>query len=163
MSAPSWNPRASAENNGDFIHVETYSGYRLALADPMAKEYYLEADAADEALGKAALDALAQSRALTLEQSTQLRATSEERYEKWVKSVMAKYGYKTRRALFKNMKSCGIECCEGRITIRPSNHEKLEGWSGDGISKQDHVVIPADSAPEEVGAALRLAFSRCIG
>ncbi|NDL44379.1 contact-dependent growth inhibition system immunity protein, partial [Photorhabdus laumondii] len=43
----------------------------------------------------------------------------------------------------------------------PSSHEKLEGWSGDGISVADYVVIPADSSPEEVGAALRLAFSRC--
>jgi hypothetical protein len=102
MNEPKARKWAGAVNNGDFIQIKTYSGYRLALADPMAKEHYLEPDAPDEVLGKAMLDALAQSRALTLEQSTELRFTSEERYEKWVKSVMEKYGYKTRRALFKN-------------------------------------------------------------
>jgi hypothetical protein len=61
------------------------------------------------------------------------------------------------------MKSCDIECSGGIITIGPTKHEKLEGWGrtkGDGI---EDVVIPPNSPPAEVGAALRLAFSRCIG
>lgn len=47
------------------------------------------------------------------------------------------------------------------MTIRPSRHEKLEGWGGTGIGGSDHVVISANSTPEQIGFALRLAFSRC--
>jgi hypothetical protein len=74
---------------------------------------------------------------------------------------MQRYGYKTKRALFKNMKSCSVEVDDGMMTIQPWHHEKLEGWSGNGISKEDYVVIPANSTPGEIGEALRLAFSRC--
>ncbi|MBP9693427.1 MAG: CdiI family contact-dependent growth inhibition immunity protein [Alphaproteobacteria bacterium] len=61
------------------------------------------------------------------------------------------------------MKSCGINLDQGLITIRPSHHEKLEAWSGEGIDKRDYVNIPHDSEPSQIGAALRLAFSRCTG
>ncbi|WP_338052467.1 contact-dependent growth inhibition system immunity protein [Stutzerimonas marianensis] len=45
--------------------------------------------------------------------------------------------------------------------MRPSHHEKLEAWSGKGLSESDYVIIPSGSSPSDVGAALRLAFSRC--
>ncbi|WP_455816397.1 contact-dependent growth inhibition system immunity protein [Pseudomonas cerasi] len=61
------------------------------------------------------------------------------------------------------MKSCGIQCCEGVITIRPSFHEKAEAWSGRAIEKSDYVVLAANSPEADIGAALRLAFSRCKG
>jgi hypothetical protein len=59
------------------------------------------------------------------------------------------------------MKSCSVESKLGLLTIKPSYHEKLEAWSGDGIAKSDYVVLPADSPPEEIGVAIRLALSRC--
>jgi len=74
---------------------------------------------------------------------------------------MDRYGYRTKRALFKNMKSCGILAEGDVIIISPSRHEKLEAWGrekGDGI---EDVVIEANRSPSEIGAALRLAFSRC--
>ena len=84
-----------------------------------------------------------------------------ERYAAWTKALMEHYGYKTKRALFKEMKKCGIESKSGVIDIRPSHHEKLEGWSGEGITEEDHIKLAANSSPAEIGAALRLAFSRC--
>jgi len=85
-----------------------------------------------------------------------------ERYLEWVRSLMTTYGYKTKRELFKDMKNCSIECRNGTIIIGPSCHDRLEGWSGDGIRQEDHVVIRADGPVADVGAALRLAFARCI-
>ena len=72
---------------------------------------------------------------------------------------MEKYGYKTKRSMFKNMKSVSIQRKENQIIFGPSHHEKLEVW---GRTKGD-IIIPANSSPAEVGAALRLAFSRCTG
>ena len=74
---------------------------------------------------------------------------------------MTRYGYKTKRALFKNMLSCGVTLQEGTIIIRPSYHDQLEGWSGGRFTEKDYVRVPETASPAEVGAGLRLAFSRC--
>ena len=60
------------------------------------------------------------------------------------------------------MKAFFIHCSDDRITISPSRHEKLEVWSETGINESDHVLLPVGSAPEEIGAGLKLALSRCI-
>lgn len=167
---------AGAKNNGDFICVETWSGYRAPVGDYKGKQHLLTPDTSDEVLGAAVKDALAHSRFVLgvprpgsvyppeLEFDMELYdyKKSAERYAAWIKNLMTTYGYKTKRALFKDMKSCGIESKEGILTIRPSYHEKLEAWSGHCISEDDYVVLPADSTPAEIGAALRLAFSRCL-
>ena len=44
------------------------------------------------------------------------------------------------------------------LTISPSRHVKLEPW--DAIDA-DNVILSPDNSPEEIGADLRLALSRC--
>lgn len=86
-----------------------------------------------------------------------------ERYAAWIAMLMGKYGYKTKRALFKDMKNCGIHLVNGVITISPTRHEKLEAWGrtkGDGL---EDVILSLDCSPAEIGAGLRLALSRCKG
>lgn len=155
---------AGAYCNGDFVCLKTYSGYRLALMDPEASEYLLTFDVQNEVLGNAILSCLSESRFLDYEESQKLRLNTKENYQNWVAKMQSLYGYKTKSALFKKMMSCGIQLeNDNAIVIRPSNHEKLEAWSGDGIRESDYVKISADSPPAEIGAALRLAFSRCLG
>lgn len=166
---------ADAKFNTDFICIETYSGYRSSQADPQGAQHLVRPDASDQELGAALLDALAHSRFVlpeprkdiwihpeaTFDMSLYDYDLNNQRYVEWVCKLMEVYGYKNRRALFKDMKNCGVESKNDGITIRPRHHEKLEAWSGKGISESDNVVIPANSSPAEVGAALRLAFSRC--
>ena len=164
-----------AKTNGDFICIETWSGYRSASRDPHGVQYLFDMDVSDEALGAAVRDVLIHSRFVLPAPRKDVRIHPEatfdadfydykkgiERYAKWTKDLMGKYGYKTKRALFMDMKSCDIEEREGVITIGPNHHEKLEAWGrekGDGI---EDVVIEASRGPSEIGAALRLAFSRC--
>lgn len=59
------------------------------------------------------------------------------------------------------MKNCSVELVKDTLIIQPSHHEKLEAWSGKGITESDYVVVSVNSSPGEVGAALRLAISRC--
>lgn len=158
-----WKPLASAKNNGDFISVEAYSGYLMALADPQATEFLLNPEASDEELGRVTLEALKQSRFLSLEEATELRVNASESYKNWVAKLMAQYGYKTKRALFKTMKNCDIVVHGEIIKIEPTFHEKLEAWDGEGFTEEDYVKVPVDASPEDIGAALRLAFSRCTG
>jgi hypothetical protein len=158
--AASW---ANALENGEFMCIETESGYRRRALDPQGKQHLLPPDSSDDTIGNAILDALKHSRFLSLEEAQVFfdYDAVNRRYSEWVDSLMRHYGYRNKRALFKNMKCCSIEFKEGVIAFKPTHHDRLEGWSGDGISETDHVSIPIDSAPAEIGAALRLAFSRC--
>ncbi|MCU1719279.1 contact-dependent growth inhibition system immunity protein [Pseudomonas sp. 5P_3.1_Bac2] len=166
---------ADAGVNQEFIYVKTYSGYRSSRADPQGVEHHASPETSDQELGFAVLDALTHSRFVlpeprkdvwihpeaTFDMELYDYSLTNLRYDQWVGSILERYGYKTKRALFKDMKKCSIESKRDQITIRPSHHEKLEAWSGNGISESDYVTIPSGSSPSDVGAALRLAFSRC--
>jgi hypothetical protein len=155
--------QAAVYKNDDFFCIKTFSGYRSSHVDPKGKHHLLELNASDEALGVALLDALAHSRFLLPEEDPELfdYQLGAERYHAWVAAIRKQYGYKSKRAMFKNMSSCGVEKVSSLITIRPRAHETLEGWGGEGINKEDYVVLPDSSSSAELGAALRLAFSRC--
>ncbi|MFC0510614.1 contact-dependent growth inhibition system immunity protein [Asaia spathodeae] len=167
---------ANIKMNEKFINVSTSSGYRSSIRDILGKDIYLSTDADQSDLGHAILSALGVSRFVLPERRTDGVThpdleydmslydykKSDERYKKWVAEAMEKFGYKTKKAMFKNMKSCEVEKDERSIIIIPWKHEKLEAWSLDGLSEGDNVVIPADSSAEEIGLAARLALSRCI-
>ncbi len=155
--------QARAYFNGDFFSVRTLSGHRMMGIDPLGAEHYLPPGATDEALGIAVIDALKYSRLLSLEDTRIFfdPKARDIRYTQWVQSLTAKFGYKGKQKLFKNMMSCGIRAVEGVLTIAPTLHERLEGWGrkkDDGI---EDVVIQYTSEPIVIGQALRLAFSRC--
>jgi hypothetical protein len=154
---------AVAECNEKFICIETYSYYGATGSDPLGSEHLLPPDADDASLGTAILDALSRSRELTAEEAKTFFDWQQRKktYAEWIERLKGLYGYKTKRAMFKNMKSCDIKRKGGQITIEPSHHDKLTGWSGEGISPQDYAVVNADSPPDKIGAALRLAFERC--
>jgi len=156
---------ASALKNEKFVLIETFSGYRGSGRDDLGSQHTLPVTASAQELGAALLDALAHSRFLSLDELDEFfdYEKGQRDHAAWVQALMQRHGYKTRRALFKNMDCCSIDLPvqERQIKIVPMTHEKLEGWGrtkGDGI---EDVYISADSLPEEVGKALLLAFSRC--
>jgi hypothetical protein len=164
MNIPNDKSWTYVKFNNDFIFVETYSGYFNCLPDPDGKKYFLPPSSTNGELGGSVLEALAVSRMIDPKESPDFfdfRGRVAIQYNEWVADAMIKFGYKTKRALFKDMKSCSVEAVGGLITIRPSHHEKLEAWSGKGINEKDYVVISSSSSPGDVGASLRLACSRC--
>ncbi|HFP3820640.1 TPA: contact-dependent growth inhibition system immunity protein [Escherichia coli] len=148
----------------EFLLIETQSGLGRTSADPLFPPHLLLPEADDECTGETILQALSNSRTLNkLEDRVAFfdLEKGKDKYAAWIAMLMDKYGYKTKRALFKDMKHCIIHCVNGVITISPTRHEKLEGWGrtkGDGI---EDVILPADSSLAEIGAGLRLALSRC--
>lgn len=154
---------AEAYKNRKFMSITTYSGYSSFSADPQGKEYRLLANADDRTMGNVVLDTLKYSRILSPKEDFELFSNqkTEERYQRWIAELMAEYGYKSRRALFKEMHSCKIKKLGGNIIISPRWHEKLEMWSISASKGPFPIIIPDSSSPEEIGAALRLAFSRC--
>lgn len=157
--------------NADFICVDTCSGYRGGShRDPKGVQHLLSPDACDLVLGEAVQDALAHSRwvlparreGLTFPEGVEFDISVghfKVNYPAWVSALMERYGYKTKRALFKGMQSVSIESKNGVLTFTPSHHAKLEAW--EGVGEDANVVISAASTPQETGVALRLALSRC--
>jgi hypothetical protein len=150
--------------NDEFVCVQTCSGLRSTASDPAGKLIFLHAAPAPHELGQALQAALSVSRTLTPEEIGQFFDVQaiEKRYEDWVAVVMQKFGYSTRRNLFKKMKHCQVVCSEGTISIRPTFHEKLEAWSGKSIEKTDHVLIPETVSSHDIGEGALLAMSKCI-
>lgn len=151
--------------NGCVYIVSTLSVYNILEKDFDAGEHILETGCSNQFLGSAARDALNQSREIPLDEVDAFHDAekADYRYKAWIEATIKRLGYRSKRALFDRMHRCGIRLADGVITIRPSNHDRLEGWSGEGIDEDDYVVIPEKSTPEEIGAAVRLAFTRCRG
>ncbi|EPB8105511.1 contact-dependent growth inhibition system immunity protein [Yersinia enterocolitica] len=149
----------------EFLSVETDSGLGMVGSDPLFPPHLLPPDADDQTIGEAVLIALSNSRTLSLEESADFfdLEKGKEQYAAWIAMLMERYGYKTKRALFKDMKNCSIHCLNDVITISPMRHEKLEAWGGTGRGGRDKVILPVNSPPSEIGAAFRLALSRCKG
>ncbi len=156
---------AGAKATPTLVTVGTRSGYRGTALDLAGAQYAFRHEVSDQELGAAVLECLAHSRFLdTPELQDELfhPDAAARSYAAWIERLMRFGGYKTKRALFKDMLSCSIEQEDGTITIRPSRHEKLEAWSAEGFTDADNVVIRADAPPGEIGSALREAFRRCV-
>ncbi|THF63404.1 contact-dependent growth inhibition system immunity protein [Pseudothauera rhizosphaerae] len=150
--------------NKDFFFIETYSGYWNCLPDDLGRQFILKPGVTDEELGFAVLDGLAASRQINPKNDPgffDIGGRVVPQYHSWVDKIIAEFGYKNRRDMFKGMRNCLVEMVCDSIIMQPMHHEKLEAWSGKGIAETDYVVIPSQSHPVDVGQALRLAVSRC--
>jgi hypothetical protein len=153
--------RAEGIANGDFIGILTYSGRGLLGRDPKGSQHLLPSDASNDALGTAIRDALQRSRFLSpLEYESFFDPQKgKEKHDQWVKMLMTRYAYKTKKALFKHMKSCEIISRDQSIVFRPTHHDKLEGWAD--IGDESAIAVSAVTSDEALGQALREAFARC--
>ncbi|WP_234015236.1 contact-dependent growth inhibition system immunity protein [Cronobacter dublinensis] len=147
------------------MSIETYSGLGMVAMDPLFPPHLLSPESDDESIGKTIFQALSDSRKLTsLDERVELfdLEKGKLRYSEWIAMLREKYGYKSKKALFKDMKHCSIHCVNGVIKISPCSHEKLEAWVGTGRGGNDEVILSLENSPAETGAGLRLALSRCI-
>ena len=152
---------AGYKANERALIIQTWSGFGRYAPDHLYPPHILPLDTDNGTLGTTVLQALANSRTLDneAERIDFLKQESfKPRYEDWVANLCGNLGYKTRRALFKNMMSGDIWLHNGCLKISPSRHVKLEAW--DAIDADD-VILSLDNSPEEIGAGLRLALSCC--
>lgn len=155
---------ATCQANMKGIIIQTRSGLGMTMIDHLYPPDIFGYSVDDKMLGESVLKALSNSRTFIYgspedEDFFDLEK-SQQRYDDWVAGLCEKLGYKTKRALFKKMKNCSIWLYNGRIEINPSRQVRLEAW--DGINGVEDVVLSLDNSPEEIGAGLRLALSRCL-
>lgn len=145
-----------------FICIHTKSGYGLVTMDPNFPPIVLPLDSSDQVLGEKLLCALEQSNTLVNDEDYDVLFKPENVKEKWnelLNKLKLDYQYRSKRHLLANMLSCSAFLSNNQLKITPSHHSKWEGW--DGLDKSKHVILTLDHSPEEIGAGLRLALSRC--
>ena len=152
--------------NGRVLSLRSVSGFG-AVGHPDAHAVDLPPSADNESLGCAVNEVLDESWDLTLRDLTaEVRSIEREEiktiYDEWLNAFMRRHGYKSKKALFNNMLHCRIVCQSGRLTFFPSNHNRLDGWSGEGLPVNAAIVIPAIGSQESIGSALRSCFDRCL-
>lgn len=155
---------AACYSTNKFLLIETQSGLGRTSSDPLFPPILLLPDTDDQRTGEAILQALSDSRTLDkLEDRIAFfdLEKGKEKYANWIAMLIEKYGYKSKRVLFKDMKHCIIHYANNAIIISPMRHEKLEAW--EGIDQSDNVILSLDNTLAEIGAGLRLALSRCKG
>lgn len=157
---------AEAWFNGKILTLGAWTGFS-GRSTPDAHQVDVRPDAEDETVGNAVNEALSYSRELTLRDlHAEIRSRDRDElmhlYRQWLEEFMTRHGYKTQRVLFARMLHIRLERRNGQLSIFPSNHDRLDGWSGEGLPPDSALVIPADSSSSAIGAALRLAFGRCL-
>ncbi|WP_325090315.1 contact-dependent growth inhibition system immunity protein [Burkholderia contaminans] len=161
IETPIWNKRAIASVNEKFIWIAPQAGYRMAILDLDSEERMLSPNAPDEEVGEAIQSALKESKFLSLEEFYAFQTRADLLYSDWVKKMITRYNYRSKQAFFKEMKRCNIVEKEGVLAISPSHHNRMDSWSRSKIDDIEDVFISTTSSVAEIGAALRLAFSRC--
>jgi len=150
-------------DNGDFIYIATYSGDSSSMRDPLGPEYYLAANATKEEIGAALMDCLSHSRFLPHEENESFYDLDARNFsvEAWIRFMMEKYKYKSKRALLSGMDVCSVEQFDGKIVIGPRCHVAPLIWVRRTTDQFEDVVIPDTSSPGEIGMAVKLGISRC--
>lgn len=148
---------ASCMKKEDVILINSYSGDGLVAIDPLFETRFLSIDSDDSLLGMTLLQALAASRTLVGNERVQFLKddTAKLNYQKWVDELSRKFGYKTKRALFKDLINCEVTLVNQEITISPTRHCKLEAWDSLPDLK---CYVSINESLEKIGKCLRQAL-----
>ena len=138
------------------------SGYRRHLYEDQTHPIYLDPNPTEETLGSALLESLNISRFVDPWKEGDFfsadRIVASDKA--WHAEFMKRFRYKTLREAYKNMLYCLAQRSEGRIAIRPHRRgDKPRFWWD--LPPEQTVVIPATDDPGILGAAAKLALSRC--
>jgi hypothetical protein len=148
--------------NEDYFEIITCSMGMIGYPEPEAEPYYLAPYADNATLGNAVRKALSASKRLTVEEFQKLFSSGviQRLIEDRTNAVMQKYGYKTKRAMCKNMNNCSIDMVDGKIRIQPMHHKTVDGYSATKGGPAP-LSIDATASDAELGDALREGFKRC--
>ena len=166
---------ASVKFNGDFYCVDTYSGYRMYQLDFKGIQNLLPKETTNSELGQAIIKSQNASRFALPEPRKDVLIPKEiefdmdlfdyDKYNKcykaWVEGLMNYMGYKTKKKLFMYMHSCGVVRRDGQIICMPTIDDK-EHCQAFEMKSELNITISDTSTPEQIGAAVRLAFNNVM-
>jgi len=76
------------------------------------------------------------------------------------KNIMKKYGYKTKKILFRNMRNVFVKLMDKEVVVSPTHQDGLD-FSFTGLKKVDDLIIDINCSDEELGRTVKLAYEKC--
>lgn len=125
--------------------------------------HFLELDCHLDVLGKKTNDYLTHQIIIEYSKETidRLIEEAKENTNEQFYSLQRQYGYKTKNDMYKNMMFCDLRLSNNKLTISPWKRKGPEAWNG---MDEEHKIIIRFPIPDELlGAAIRFAFTRCVG
>jgi hypothetical protein len=158
---PPYTRWALVITSSKYILIASLAGYRTSVGDPKGYHIILDPKTSDKPLGDAVLTALSKSRFVDPDIDSEIfdYHVGDKVFDDWVNEIMERCGYNSKRQALRKAPSCNIKARHGRITIEPLRQIGMERWQG--IGDDQIVAIHEMATAERVGAALRLALSRC--
>ncbi|QJQ02436.1 contact-dependent growth inhibition system immunity protein [Herbaspirillum rubrisubalbicans] len=152
--------RANVGFNGDFFEVISISSGMIDFPEPTSEVRYLP-DVTNEILGEAVVLALIESKHVSpavfqeILASGKIQRISEERS----KYTLKRYGYKSKKAMLKNMAFCLITVNGGEFMIQPTHHRLIDSFSG--LPREEVLSVSLNASNAELGVAIREGIKRC--
>jgi len=152
--------RASIRFDDRNYYFITMSGSGLNVPDPEVSPIVITKSTSDVALATILQETLDKSRfiaGMDLKNLIESRVP-QDKEKQWETTTAKEQGYKNRSTFIKNLKSVWVHWTEGQLSIFPTrgfgSHKAI------GLGKDQTIILPGDSPPEEIGAAVRLGFER---
>ncbi|PPV06422.1 contact-dependent growth inhibition system immunity protein [Xanthomonas axonopodis pv. vasculorum] len=148
--------------NGNFYKLITMSDGMLSYADPDMQAKYLAPDVEDSELGAALRMTFEASKSVGIEDFHKIFHSGivQERAKEREKWEMKNYGYKSKRAMKRNMAICNVSAGD-EIKIQPTHKNSLDGYTIKKDTGTFPLFVPSTATDAELGAALREGFKRC--
>jgi CDI immunity protein len=154
---------ATAFFNGDFYCLITQSIGMIAFGDQSVAPQFLPPTVDDVTLGQTLRFCLDKSRQVDMSEFQSIVSAGKlgEADEILEKMTKQNYGYKTKRAMYKNMLCCWIMEVDGKIKIIPTHHKSLDTYSGISKEGTEILYLSVSALDTEFGESLREGFKRC--
>lgn len=152
--------------NNDFISLTSLLICGMYAGDPEQNIIYLSPSSTNVELGIAAREKLKESREVDAREFSEIVKSG--RIKEWEKlteqNIKKKYGYKTKNAIYKNMKSINITLLNNEIFIMPEKQIKLDNYTAVKDSEGNVIKFNynANITEEDLGVAIRNAMNFCI-
>ncbi len=145
-----------------FVCVVPHSGYRSTAVDPQLGFAIIKPSDSAHMLGAELRQAFERSRQLSLSECETFfdLEVAKKRYEDWVSELLRAGGYRSRKAMFDDMRMVNAILEDGAVVLSPLKRGRGEAWIGlaDRAAKVHFSINQSD---EEVGASILLALERC--
>lgn len=153
---------ASVFYNENFFRMAPQVIGMIFVGDPLVEPEYLAPDADDAILGATLRQCLQLSRHIEMSEFQKMfkAGVFNQLDEARNQAAMQKYGYKTKRALYKNMRCCWISRFDEKIEVAPSHQKSLDSYTANKDGPEP-LILDASASDAELGAALREGFNRC--
>lgn len=161
------NKTCAILNNGEFVLFEPLFGYAQYVPLPDSKRKIVDiVDLTSRDLGQNVREVLANSRVLDISEIDDFfdDAKIEHNVFNSEQRIIELVNKKNKTAFYKNMMQVPTSIDDGIISFRPTKHERSDCYAGLSPGSGPEIVkIDSKLSDEDIGEALKLAFSRCTG